>query len=148
MVAQTVGGILGALTTSAWSSYSDRAGRCRVTTFAVLGLTLKQLSFFLVLLYPQAVISTGGAVLCAGPIIDGLFGGTSLIDAVWFAALSDVTPVDKIPIYGVGQSAVAGAVAVVFPLVGPFLVRSTGNRCVHCHVSYLTTGCFRSRSRW
>lgn len=131
MVSQTAGGILGALTVAAWSSFSDRAGRCRVLAFAVLGLTVKELCFYIVLLYPQSMVSTGGAVLYAGPIFDGLFGGTPLLNAVWTAYLADVVPVDRIPINAVGLNAVAAVVAMVFPLVGPFLVKHTSSRYVH-----------------
>lgn len=128
MVSQIAGGILGALTVAAWSSFSDRAGRCKVLAFAVLGLALKELCFYLVLRNPQSMVSTGGAVLYAGPVIDGLFGGTPLLNAVWTAYLSDVTPIDRLSISTVGLSAVAAVTAMASPLIGPSLVKSSENR--------------------
>lgn len=128
MISQIGGGILGALMTAAMSTLSDRAGRCKVLALGMLAITVRQLCFLLVCLHPQSMVRTGGAVLCIGPMLEGLLGGTPLFNAVLAAYITDVISVDKLPMYLVGVMVISSAVMMTVPLVGPFLVEETGNR--------------------
>ncbi|WOO81701.1 uncharacterized protein LOC62_04G005225 [Vanrija pseudolonga] len=128
MVSHVASDLLGAATTAAWSSLSDRVGRCRILTVAVVGQALKGLSFLHVLVFPQSMVRTGGSVLYVGPVVDGLLGGEPLLAAVYTAYLADVTSVDNMAINTVGFSTVAAAIAVAAPMIGPALVSASGDR--------------------
>lgn len=147
MVSQFASGLLGAATTAAWSSLSDRVGRCRILTVTVVGQALKELSFLLVLVFPQTMVRTGGSVLDVGPVVDGLLGGEPLLAAVYTAYLADVTSVDNMAINTVGFNTVAAAIAVGAPMVGPALVSASGDRWVSA-TSVLTPGSCRSSLHW
>lgn len=68
MISQIAGGILGALMTAAMSTLSDRADRCKVLALGMLSMAVRQLCFILVCRHPQSMVSTGGAILCVGPV--------------------------------------------------------------------------------
>lgn len=128
MVSATSNGILGAMSTAAWSSLSDRVGRTRILAMAVVGIAINQLLFLSVLVFPQAMVYTGGSVLFVGPIIDGLLGGNELLTSVYVAYLADVTSVDNITINSAGFTTASAVAAMVTPMVGPFLVAWSGDR--------------------
>ncbi|KAL1413843.1 hypothetical protein Q8F55_001627 [Vanrija albida] len=74
------------------------------------------------------MVYTGGSVLYVGPIIDGILGGNELLTSVYTAYMADVTSVDNISINTAGFGVASSLTAMVMPMVGPFLVASTGDR--------------------
>ncbi|KAI8989675.1 major facilitator superfamily domain-containing protein [Trametes punicea] len=93
----TAMGILSCMTTAWWGSLSDRYGRTRVMSLAVIGILLTDFNLILVY-YFYKHLPGGYRFLVAAPILEGLlgvsarFGRLSSMSANVHAYMSDCTP--------------------------------------------------------
>lgn len=119
-------GILSAMTTGFWGAMSDRIGRSRVMGIAILGLVMNDVVLLLTATYPDKVPG-GYRFLIVGPILDGLLGGFSTIQATNHAYLSDVTPDgSRAKLFGrYGGILMAGF--AVGPILGAAVIKLTDN---------------------
>ncbi|OCH93392.1 MFS general substrate transporter [Obba rivulosa] len=75
LVAMTTSmGFLGCLTTGWWGALSDRYGRTRVMSCAVVGALFSDFNFLLVFHFAK-YLPGGYWFLLLGPLVDGMFGG-------------------------------------------------------------------------
>ncbi|EMD38291.1 hypothetical protein CERSUDRAFT_64554 [Gelatoporia subvermispora B] len=135
MAMTTSMGVLGCLTTAWWGSLSDRYGRTRVMSFAVIGALVADSSFLLV--YHFAKYLPGGYwFLLFGPIVDGCFGGISTVSAAVHAYVADCTePTSRSRYF----SMFLGLAFIGFgigPTFGSLFIKATGQLIV---VFYIAT---------
>ncbi|KII88336.1 hypothetical protein PLICRDRAFT_110410 [Plicaturopsis crispa FD-325 SS-3] len=89
-VMSTAQGILSCLTTSWWSSLSDRIGRARVLGICILGLVVADLAFILVAAYGE-FLPGGYWLFIFSALVDGSLGGLSTANAAMQAYAADCT---------------------------------------------------------
>ncbi|KAI0782329.1 major facilitator superfamily domain-containing protein [Abortiporus biennis] len=87
----TTMGVLSALTTGWWGHFGERHGRTKVLAASTLGLFLTDLTFILVSTPHSIFASHGHKLLIISPIIEGLLGGWSTLQAATSAYVSDCT---------------------------------------------------------
>ncbi|KZT09657.1 MFS general substrate transporter [Laetiporus sulphureus 93-53] len=92
MAMTTSMGVLGCLTTGWWGSLSDRYGRTRVMTVAIIGLLLEDLGFLIVCNFSK-LLPGGYWALTVAPVIAGLMGGLGTAGANMNAYIADCTDV-------------------------------------------------------
>ncbi|GLB34640.1 putative major facilitator superfamily protein [Lyophyllum shimeji] len=85
----TTAGVLGCLTTAWWGSFSDRHGRIRLLSVAVVGRLVTDLNFILVSRYFQH-LPGGYWFMIFGPVVDSLLGDLAAYAAI-FAYVADTT---------------------------------------------------------
>ncbi|KAI0333493.1 MFS general substrate transporter [Cubamyces sp. BRFM 1775] len=90
IIMTTAMGILSCMTTAWWGSLSDRVGRTRVMSCAVVGILLTDLNFILVYYFYKR-LPGGYQFLVAAPILEGLLGGLSSMSANVHAYMADCT---------------------------------------------------------
>ncbi|RPD66384.1 MFS general substrate transporter [Lentinus tigrinus ALCF2SS1-6] len=91
VIMTTTMGILTCMTTAWWGSLSDRYGRTRVLSCAVIGVLLMDLNFLCVFWFYE-YIPGGYYFLVSGPLLEGFLGGQALISATIHAYIADCTP--------------------------------------------------------
>ncbi|KAI0833783.1 major facilitator superfamily domain-containing protein [Trametes gibbosa] len=116
-------GMLSAITTVWWGNFGERHGRTRVLAIATMGLLMTDLVFILVST-PHSIFAVHGhKFLIVSPIIEGLLGGWSTLQAATSAYVSDCTSDgSRAHIF----SRFAGVFYVGFavgPTIGAFLIR-------------------------
>ncbi|KAJ7593229.1 major facilitator superfamily domain-containing protein [Mycena floridula] len=84
-------GLLSALTTGFWGSFSQRHGRTKVLASATFGLFLTDLTFILVSTPNSIFAGHGHKLLIIAPIIEGGLGGWSTLQGATTAYISDCT---------------------------------------------------------
>ncbi|RXK40819.1 hypothetical protein M231_01878 [Tremella mesenterica] len=119
-------GTLSALTCGFWGQTSDRIGRTKVMAISTCGLLFNELTFILVASFPH--LAPGGyRALLLGPIVDGLLGGFSTLQATLHAYTSDVTADgSRAAVF----ARLAGAMMTGFaigPVLGTYIIELTGN---------------------
>ncbi|KAA1467439.1 hypothetical protein DENSPDRAFT_832491 [Dentipellis sp. KUC8613] len=87
----TTMGVLSALTTGWWGHFGERRGRTKVLAAATLGLLLTDLSFILVSTPSSPLSHHGHILILISPVIEGLLGAWSTLQATTSAYLSDCT---------------------------------------------------------
>ncbi|TCD71062.1 hypothetical protein EIP91_000154 [Steccherinum ochraceum] len=90
VMAMTVG-TLCALSTGWWGHFGERHGRTRVLAAATLGLFLTDVTFILVSTPHSIFAAHGQLMLLIAPIIEGLLGGWTTLQAATSAYVSDCT---------------------------------------------------------
>ncbi|KAI0059215.1 MFS general substrate transporter [Artomyces pyxidatus] len=90
-VMMTVMGGLSALTTGWWGHFSERHGRTRVLAASTFGLFFTDLIFILVSTPSSPLSHHGHKLLLVSPVIEGLLGGWSALQAATSAYVSDCT---------------------------------------------------------
>jgi len=88
-IMMTTMGFLCAITTGWWGRYGERHGRTRVLAAATLGLMLTDLIFIVVSTRTESL--HGHKLLIVAPIIEGLLGGWSTLQAATSSYVSDCT---------------------------------------------------------
>ncbi|OSD08608.1 MFS general substrate transporter [Trametes coccinea BRFM310] len=91
IIMTTAMGILSCMTTAWWGSVSDRYGRTRVMSLAVIGILLTDLTFIAVF-YFYKQLPGGYYFLITGPVLEGLLGGLTSMSANVHAYMSDCSP--------------------------------------------------------
>ncbi|CDO72941.1 hypothetical protein BN946_scf185002.g126 [Trametes cinnabarina] len=91
IIMTTAMGILSCMTTAWWGSVSDRYGRTRVMSLAVVGILLTDLTFIAVFYFYEQ-LPGGYYFLIVGPVLEGLLGGLTSMSANVHAYMSDCTP--------------------------------------------------------
>ncbi|EIW72146.1 hypothetical protein TREMEDRAFT_58302 [Tremella mesenterica DSM 1558] len=119
-------GTLSALTCGFWGQTSDRIGRTKVMAISTCGLLFNELTFIIVASFPH--LAPGGyRALLLGPIVDGLLGGFSTLQATLHAYTSDVTADgSRAAVF----ARLAGAMMTGFaigPVLGTYIIELTGN---------------------
>ncbi|KAI0664635.1 major facilitator superfamily domain-containing protein [Cubamyces menziesii] len=94
IIMTTAMGILSCMTTAWWGALSDRVGRTRVMSCAVVGILLTDLNFILVYYFYKR-LPGGYQFLVVAPILEGLLGGLSSMSANVHAYMADCTPPSK-----------------------------------------------------
>ncbi|CDZ97519.1 Predicted transporter ADD1 (major facilitator superfamily) [Phaffia rhodozyma] len=84
-------GVLAALTTGWWGRLSDKWGRTRILSIAMVGIIFNDIVFIVTARYPTSVPG-GYRFLFIGPIFDGLLGGMPTLSATNQAYVADCTP--------------------------------------------------------
>ncbi|KAH9848455.1 major facilitator superfamily domain-containing protein [Lenzites betulinus] len=84
-------GMLSAITTVWWGNFGERHGRTRVLAIATMGLLMTDLVFILVSTPHSIFAAHGHKFLIISPIIEGLLGGWSTLQAATSAYISDCT---------------------------------------------------------
>ncbi|KAI0654641.1 major facilitator superfamily domain-containing protein [Cubamyces menziesii] len=87
----TTMGTLSAVTTGWWGGFGQRHGRTRVLAAATMGLLMTDLVFILVSTPHSIFAAHGHKLLIISPIIEGLLGGWSTLQAATSAYISDCT---------------------------------------------------------
>ncbi|RPD54326.1 MFS general substrate transporter [Lentinus tigrinus ALCF2SS1-7] len=87
----TTMGVLSALTTGWWGHFGETNGRTRVLAVATFGLFMTDLVFILVSTPHSIFAAHGHKLLIISPIIEGLCGGWSTLQAATSAYISDCT---------------------------------------------------------
>ncbi|UZJ54085.1 hypothetical protein CBS101457_003405 [Exobasidium rhododendri] len=85
-------GLLAVLTTGYWGGLSDRKGRTYILRLAVFGLTINDITFLIVGLFPPSSLPFGKNFLVIGSAFEGCLGGFATLAASHQAYISDVTP--------------------------------------------------------
>ncbi|KZO96709.1 MFS general substrate transporter [Calocera viscosa TUFC12733] len=117
-------GLLSALTTPYWGTLADSIGRTRVLTFCALGLLVTDVVFLLVCRFR---FSMSRWVLVMGPIVEGLMGGWTAMQAAINAYASDaINPQDRVKIFSRFFGLIYIGVALG-PVISGFLVKMTDN---------------------
>jgi hypothetical protein len=124
------GGLLGMMTTSAWSSLSDRVGRCRIIAAFALGQVVQTGCLVLVSRHSQLLKPWIVHLLFASHVIFGLFGGFGVISAITSAYVTDSSSIDNYSTLFSIQNGIMTCGAVLGPLIGTGLIGNTGNLCV------------------
>ncbi|KAI0723991.1 MFS general substrate transporter [Cerioporus squamosus] len=91
VIMTTTMGILACMTTAWWGSLSDRYGRTKVLSCAVIGVLIMDMNFLCVFWFYN-YIPGGYWFLVSGPVLEGLLGGQALISATIHAYIADCTP--------------------------------------------------------
>ncbi|KAI9057904.1 MFS general substrate transporter [Trametes sanguinea] len=91
IIMTTAMGVLSCMTTAWWGSVSDRYGRTRVMSLAVIGILLTDLTFIAVF-YFYKQLPGGYYFLITGPVLEGLLGGLTSMSANVHAYMSDCSP--------------------------------------------------------
>ncbi|KAI0049921.1 hypothetical protein FA95DRAFT_1556236 [Auriscalpium vulgare] len=91
MLMMTLMGGLSALTTGWWGHFSEKHGRTKVLALSTLGLLLTDLTFILVSTPSSPFSHHGHKFLLVSPVIEGLLGGWSALQAATSAYVSDCT---------------------------------------------------------
>jgi hypothetical protein len=85
-------GILSVITTGFWGGLSDRKGRTLILRMSILGLTIGDLTYIALGLFPQSSVPLGKNLLVVGAAIEGMLGGLATLTAAHLAYIADVTP--------------------------------------------------------
>lgn len=85
-------GILSAITTGFWGGLSDRKGRTLILRLSTLGLTMGDLAYIILGLFPQSSVPFGKNLLVVGAAFEGAMGGIATIMAAHMSYIADVTP--------------------------------------------------------
>ncbi|KZT71313.1 MFS general substrate transporter [Daedalea quercina L-15889] len=86
----TTMGILGCLTTGFWSSVSDRYGRKRIMSLAIVGALITDVTFISTAKYSR-LLPGGMWFLLIGPFVDGCLGSYSTVMAAIHAYVADTS---------------------------------------------------------
>lgn len=86
-------GMLSAITTGFWGGLSDRYGRTLTLRVAMLGLTLSDIVYVCVGLFPQTSLPLGKNLLVLAAAAEGSLGGLATLIAAHQAYVAGVTPV-------------------------------------------------------
>ncbi|TFY57982.1 hypothetical protein EVJ58_g6698, partial [Rhodofomes roseus] len=84
----TTMGILGCLTTGFWGSISDRYGRTRIMSLAVVGMLITDVTFISTAKYSR-LLPGGMWFLLIGPFVDGCLGSYATVMAAIHAYVAD-----------------------------------------------------------
>ncbi|KAI0636728.1 major facilitator superfamily domain-containing protein [Trametes polyzona] len=119
-------GVLACMTTAWWGSLSDRYGRTRVLSCAVVGLVLADFNLILVYYFYNR-LPGGYMFLIVGPFLEGILGGFTSISAQVHAYMSDCTsPANRSKIFSRYLGLLFTGMAVG-PTLGGLVIRFTGS---------------------
>jgi len=134
-------GVLSALTTGWWTSFSDKHGRTKVMAMALIGILFTDVMFIMATNYSRYIIG-GHQILVLGPLIEGLLGSYPVMQAAINAYISDSTNEgSRSKVFGrfTGVSCIGVALG---PSIGALILsRIPGSSKDHAFIFYISVAC-------
>ncbi|KDQ15965.1 hypothetical protein BOTBODRAFT_31419 [Botryobasidium botryosum FD-172 SS1] len=134
-------GVLSALTTSWWTTFSDKHGRTKVMAMALIGVLFTDVMFIVATNYSRYIIG-GHHILVLGPLLEGLLGSYPVMQAAINAYISDSTNEgSRSKVFGrfTGVSCIGLAIG---PSIGSIILsRIPRSSSDHAYIFYISVTC-------